>query len=77
LLNVSLNLVVLEPKISLRYVEYCHALCSDVWCDVNFPFTMFVVLMRVDEQATEDPDTQTTTTTTTTKPFYPKHVGVG
>jgi hypothetical protein len=44
--------------ISLRRVEYYHAFCSTVWCDVNFSCTMFVVLLRVDEQVTEDPGVQ-------------------
>jgi hypothetical protein len=26
--------VILVPTISLRRVEYYHAFCSDVWCDV-------------------------------------------
>jgi hypothetical protein len=31
-----------------------------VWCDVNFCYTMYIciVLMRVDEQATVDPEVQ-------------------
>jgi hypothetical protein len=50
--------VVLEPTISLRCVEHYYAICSHVWCDFNFSYTMFVVLLQVDEQATEDPGTQ-------------------
>jgi hypothetical protein len=38
---IAPNLVVLVPTISLRNEEYYHALCSVVWCDVNFCYTMF------------------------------------
>jgi hypothetical protein len=34
--------VVLEPRISLRRVEHYYAVCSYVWYDVNFSYTMFV-----------------------------------
>jgi hypothetical protein len=44
--------------ISLHSVEYYHAFCSMVWCDVNFVILCMSVLMRVDEQATEDPGVQ-------------------
>jgi hypothetical protein len=44
LLSVTPNLVILEPTISLRNVDYYHALCSDVWCDVNFSYTIFVCI---------------------------------
>jgi hypothetical protein len=44
LLSVTLNLVILERMISLRCVQYYHAFCSDVWCDVNFSYTMFVCI---------------------------------
>jgi hypothetical protein len=43
-LIVTLNLVVLEPAISLRRVEYYYAVCAYVWCDFNFAFTMFVCI---------------------------------
>jgi hypothetical protein len=46
--------VVLVPIISLCSVEYYHTLCFIVWCDVNFALLCMFVLMRVDEQATED-----------------------
>jgi hypothetical protein len=40
---------------SLLSVEYYHVLFLHVWCDVNFPFILCMfVLMRVDEQVTED-----------------------
>jgi hypothetical protein len=44
-LTVAPNLVVLEPLVSLRCVEYYHALYSSVWCDVNFSYTMFVCIV--------------------------------
>jgi hypothetical protein len=43
-LTATPNLVVLEPGISLRRVEYYYAVCSYVWCDVNFAYTMFVCI---------------------------------
>jgi hypothetical protein len=36
--------VVLEPRIELRRVEHYYAVCSYVWCDVNFAYTMFVCI---------------------------------
>jgi hypothetical protein len=36
--------VILEPTISLRCIEYYHALYLSVWCDVNFSCTMFVCI---------------------------------
>jgi hypothetical protein len=50
--------VVFEPRVSLRCIDYYHAFCLHVWCDVNFPIPCLSVLLRVDEQATEDPGTQ-------------------
>jgi hypothetical protein len=44
-LTVAPNLVILEPTISLRCVEYYHALYSSVWCDVNLSCTMFVCIV--------------------------------
>jgi hypothetical protein len=44
--------------ISLRCVEYYHALCSTVWCNVNFSYNMFVCIAASREQATEDPGVQ-------------------
>jgi hypothetical protein len=43
--TVTPNLVILVHVVSLRCVEYCHALCSDVWCDVNFCYTMLVYIV--------------------------------
>jgi hypothetical protein len=50
--------VILVPTISLRCLEYYHAFCSAIWCDVNFCYPVLVVLLRVDESATEDPGVQ-------------------
>jgi hypothetical protein len=44
-LTVTPNLVVLEPRISLQCVDHYYALCSHVWCDVNFSYTMFVCIV--------------------------------
>jgi hypothetical protein len=41
---VTLNLVILVPTISLRRVDYYYAVYSNVWCDVNFAYTMFVCI---------------------------------
>jgi hypothetical protein len=50
--------VVLVSTISLRSVEYYHVFCSIAWCDANFAILCMFVLVRVDEQATEDPGVQ-------------------
>jgi hypothetical protein len=50
--------VILEPAILLRCVEYYYAFRSTFWCDVNFSYTMFLVLLQIDGQVTEDPETQ-------------------
>jgi hypothetical protein len=50
--------VILVPTISLHSVEYYHTFCSFVWCDVTFAIPCLFVLLRVDEQATEDPGVQ-------------------
>jgi hypothetical protein len=36
--------VILEPTISLGCIEYYYVVCSFVWCDVNFSYTMFVCI---------------------------------
>jgi hypothetical protein len=38
-------LVVLEPTILLRSVDHYYAVCSYVWCDVNFSCAMFVCIV--------------------------------
>jgi hypothetical protein len=44
-ITVTPNLVILVPTISLQCVEYYHALCSAVWCDVNFCYTVLVCIV--------------------------------
>jgi hypothetical protein len=44
--------VVLEPRISLRCVEHYYAVCSYVWCDVNFAYTMFVCIATSSSEVT-------------------------
>jgi hypothetical protein len=36
--------VFLVPTILLSSVEYYYAVCSYVWCDVNFAYTMYVCI---------------------------------
>jgi hypothetical protein len=36
--------MILVPKILLRRVDYFYAICSYVWFDVNFVYTMFVCI---------------------------------
>jgi hypothetical protein len=40
-------LLVLEPTISLRRVDYYYAVYYYVWCDVNFAYTYLSVLLRL------------------------------
>jgi hypothetical protein len=54
-LTVTPNLVVLEPMISLRCVEYYHALCSQVRYDVNFSYTMFVCVIASRRASNQGP----------------------
>jgi hypothetical protein len=56
--SITPKLMILVPMISLCSVEYYHALFSVVWCDVNFAIPCVFVLLRLDEQATEDPGVQ-------------------
>jgi hypothetical protein len=42
--SITPKLMILVPMISLCSVEYYHALCSMVWCDVNFCYTMYVCI---------------------------------
>jgi hypothetical protein len=37
-------LVILEPTISLHRIDYYYAVCSYVWCDVNFAYTLFICI---------------------------------
>jgi hypothetical protein len=43
-------LVVLDPAISLRCVDYYYAVCSYVWCDVNFVYTMSVCIVTTSSE---------------------------
>jgi hypothetical protein len=43
-LTIAPILVILEPTIALRRVDYYYAVCANVWCDVNFVYTMFVCI---------------------------------
>jgi hypothetical protein len=52
LLTVTPDLVVLGPTISLRRVEHYYAVCSYVWCDVNFAYTMFVCIATTSSEVT-------------------------
>jgi hypothetical protein len=44
--------VVLEPRFSLRCVDHHYAVCSYVWCDVNFAYTMFVCIAMNSSEVT-------------------------
>jgi hypothetical protein len=44
--------VVLKPTISLRRVDYYHMVCTYVWCDVNFAYTMFVCIATFSSEVT-------------------------
>jgi hypothetical protein len=47
------------PRILFYCVDFYCTFYSHVWCDVNFRFILCMfVLMRVDEQVTEDPEVQ-------------------
>jgi hypothetical protein len=46
-ITIAPNLVILEPTISLRRVEYFYVVCSYFWCDVNFDYTCLFVLLRL------------------------------
>jgi hypothetical protein len=43
-MTVTPILVIPEPTISLRRVDYYYTVCSCIWCDVNFVYTMFVCI---------------------------------
>jgi hypothetical protein len=42
--------VVLEPTISLRYVEHYYAVFAYVWCDVNFVYTMLGCIATISSE---------------------------
>jgi hypothetical protein len=37
-------LVVLDPPITLRRVDHYYSVCTYVWCDVNFIYTLSVCI---------------------------------
>jgi hypothetical protein len=45
-------LVVLNPAISYQRVDYYYAVCSYVWCDVNFVYTMFICIATTSSEVT-------------------------
>jgi hypothetical protein len=46
--------VVLEPKFSLHRVAHCYEVCSYVWCDVNFAYTIFVCIATSSREVTSN-----------------------
>jgi hypothetical protein len=44
--------VVREPTISKRSVDYYYAICSYVWCDLNFVYTIFVCMATFSSEVT-------------------------
>jgi hypothetical protein len=56
---ITSNLMIPVPMILFYCLDYYCVFCLHVWCYVNFPFILCMfVLMRVDEQVTEDPGAQ-------------------
>jgi hypothetical protein len=51
-LTVTLNFVIPEPTISLQRVDHYYAVCSYVWCVVNFVYTMFVCIATNSSEVT-------------------------
>jgi hypothetical protein len=49
---MTLILVVLDPMISYQSVDYYYAVCSYVWCDVNFVYTMSVCIATTSSEVT-------------------------
>ena len=46
--------MVLEPRFSLRHVEYFYSVCAYVWCDVNFAYTLFVCIATTSSEVTSN-----------------------
>jgi hypothetical protein len=46
------NLVILEPTISWKHVDYYYASWAYVWCDVNFAYIMFVCIATFSSEVT-------------------------
>jgi hypothetical protein len=51
-MTVTPILVVLELAISLRRVDYYYSVCTYVWCDVNFVYTMSVCIATMSSAVT-------------------------
>jgi hypothetical protein len=51
-MTVTSILMVLEPTISLRRVDYYYAVYSYARCDVNFAYTMFVYIATFSSEDT-------------------------
>jgi hypothetical protein len=45
-------LVVLDSTVSLRHVDHYYSVCTYVWCDVNFVYTMFVCIATTSSEVT-------------------------
>jgi hypothetical protein len=56
-LTVTPNLVVPKPTISLRCIDHFYAICSHVWCDVNFAYTMSICIVAHSSEVTSHPKT--------------------
>jgi hypothetical protein len=48
--------VVLVSTILSRSIEYSYSVCSNVWCDVNFAYTCFSVLLCLVVRSREPED---------------------
>jgi hypothetical protein len=44
--------VVLEPRFSLQRVGHYYAVCSYVWCNINFAYTTFVCIATTSSEVT-------------------------
>jgi hypothetical protein len=51
-ITVTPNLVVLEPRFSLRHIDHYYAICFHDWCYVNFAYTMFVCIATSSSEVT-------------------------
>jgi hypothetical protein len=45
-------LAVLDPAVSYPRVDDYYSVCSYVWCDVNFVYTMFVCIAMTSSEVT-------------------------
>jgi hypothetical protein len=51
-LTITPNLVIFKPRFSLRHVDHYYAVCSYVWCDVNFAHTLFICIATTSSELT-------------------------